>query len=513
VSLRDLAPYASLIGAIGVALLLTARIDRLRIAGAGLFAAGALPLGLYHLPSLTDRLTGSPAVALAVLLASAAGLAGGTWLALKLPWVVPLVALAAGLRLPFSETPSALHHLLPLYAAVGAGVAAMAVLSRRGEWRGPRLAWVGPALAIYIVLACASLAWTPDFQLGAFAVVAFYLPLGALVAYMGGLELRGDLLRILTAALFGLAGVFAAVGVYQVVTETIWRNPKVMVANAYAPFFRTNSLFWDPSLYGRFLMLAILVACCIVVLRPSARACALGVAAIVLWQVGLILSYSQSSMLALCAGLALLAAITWRRAALLTLAVAAVVILASLALPGTRDLLRADADSLTSGRSTLIERGWEVFSEHPFAGAGIGGYRIAAAETLDERRRLAPHNLPIAVGSELGLLGLIALALLAATLVLALVHPRVSGTRTFERIVLAVLLAGLVTHSLFYNAFFEDPVVWAVLALIGLCGSEQQRERHARPHVQQVRRLEHPPEPEQEQARGGIARGGGPGGA
>ena len=41
-------------------------------------------------------------------------------------------------------------------------------------------------------------------------------------------------------------------------TRDVFWNPKVIVGNAYAPFFRVNSVFWDPSIYGRFLVVAIL---------------------------------------------------------------------------------------------------------------------------------------------------------------------------------------------------------------------------------------------------------------
>ena len=60
-------------------------------------------------------------------------------------------------------------------------------------------------------------------------------------------------------ALMGL--VFAVIGIVQYETRNIFWNPKVRVDNAYAPsgwFYRVNSVFYDPSIYGRFLVLAIL---------------------------------------------------------------------------------------------------------------------------------------------------------------------------------------------------------------------------------------------------------------
>ena len=64
--------------------------------------------------------------------------------------------------------------------------------------------------------------------------------------------------------LYGLLGamavVFAAIGVFQWITRDVFWNPKVIVGNAYAPFYRVNSVFWDPSIYGRFLVIAILAS-------------------------------------------------------------------------------------------------------------------------------------------------------------------------------------------------------------------------------------------------------------
>ena len=43
--------------------------------------------------------------------------------------------------------------------------------------------------------------------------------------------------------LVAMAIVFAAIGIYQWTTRDIFWNPKVIVGNAYAPFFRVNSVF------------------------------------------------------------------------------------------------------------------------------------------------------------------------------------------------------------------------------------------------------------------------------
>ena len=47
----------------------------------------------------------------------------------------------------------------------------------------------------------------------------------------------------------------------------------MIVGNAYAPFYRVNSVFWDPSIYGRYLVVAILARLVLVLVgvRRAAR--------------------------------------------------------------------------------------------------------------------------------------------------------------------------------------------------------------------------------------------------
>ena len=69
--------------------------------------------------------------------------------------------------------------------------------------------------------------------------------------------------------------VFAAIGVEQYLTRNIYWNPKVKVDNAYAPvgwFFRVNSVFYDPSIYGRFLVVAILASLVLVLFARGGHA-------------------------------------------------------------------------------------------------------------------------------------------------------------------------------------------------------------------------------------------------
>src|SRR4029079_7583111 len=87
---------------------------------------------------------------------------------------------------------------------------------------------------------------------------------------------------------------------------------EVPAANALKPYFRVNSLFFDPNIYGRFLALTMILMAAVLLWQTRPRAVALRARGLaVLWP-GLVLSLSQSSFAALLGGLAVLAALRWR---------------------------------------------------------------------------------------------------------------------------------------------------------------------------------------------------------
>ena len=72
--------------------------------------------------------------------------------------------------------------------------------------------------------------------------------------------------------LVALAVVFAGIGFVEYYRKSLFLNPKVVAANQYDNYFRVNSVFFDPSIYGRFLAL-VMIAVTTVVLwgAPAAR--------------------------------------------------------------------------------------------------------------------------------------------------------------------------------------------------------------------------------------------------
>jgi len=119
VTLAELAPWAALGAALGVALLLTRSSLGERAAGTGLVGVGAVVVALHAEPRLADVVTGRPLLVAVVALVGVAVLLGlGTLVSSRL-WLVPIAALAvAWLRLPVGGDADAPKLLLPLSAVI-----------------------------------------------------------------------------------------------------------------------------------------------------------------------------------------------------------------------------------------------------------------------------------------------------------------------------------------------------------------------------------------------------------
>jgi O-antigen ligase len=274
--------------------------------------------------------------------------------------------------------------------------------------------------------------------------------------------------------LAGLAVVFVAIGAVEFATGSLLLNPKVIASNQFETYFRVNSLFFDPNIYGRFLATVMLLLTAVLLWsgRPRVIAgCAVLLA--VLWG-GLVLTLSQSSFTALLAGLVVLAALRWGVRPAAAAAVAVVLVGAAVALAAPEELgLDRDANDATSGRWALIEGGVRLAQDEPLAGHGSGSFRREyrrAENASGERATNASHTMPITVAAEQGVAGLaLYLALLAVSLALLLRRARTSVARAG----VAAAFVALVVHTLMYAAFLEDPLAWALLAAgIGLAGRE-----------------------------------------
>jgi O-antigen ligase len=134
---------------------------------------------------------------------------------------------------------------------------------------------------------------------------------------------------------------------------------------------------------------------------------------------------------------------------------------------------RSGLDRATSGRFDLISNGLRIAADHPLAGVGVGGFERAYAERVEQPGGVkvrASHTTPVTVVAEGGVVGLALYAWLLAAAALLAFRRTVRGTPVFRiaAVVAGVELAAIFVHSLAYDAFFEDPFVWAFFALAAL---------------------------------------------
>jgi Lipid A core - O-antigen ligase and related enzymes len=273
---------------------------------------------------------------------------------------------------------------------------------------------------------------------GAIELLAFYVPFTVLALAIARLPWSRLGVQLLYIEVLVMALVFAIVGFYQYQTRDIFQNPKVINANAYAPFFRVNSVFWDPSVYGRFLVVAIIPSVVLLVRKRARRLTPAVVAAIVILWSGLLISFSQSSFAALLVGVVGAAFVAWRWRALIAVA-AAVAVLAGIAVsaPQLRHSIQhhtsTGLNSASSGRFSLVANGIRIAGAHPVTGVGVGGFKRAYADRVHfkgkEPKKAASHNTPVTVAAETGLVGLV----LFVALLGRAVHPGIPPSRQLAR--------------------------------------------------------------------------------
>ncbi|HET8742489.1 MAG TPA: O-antigen ligase family protein [Gaiella sp.] len=479
------AQVAGVLGAAGLAGLLLARDRWHRLAALGVWAASCGVLALYLLPDLS-----------AVRLA-AAGVAGFVaavaiaWALDRWPYLLAFGTLACiPLRLPVDIGSDTVNLLLPLYAVVGGLALSLAWSLVKGDDRSRELGPVALPLAAFVAWTGLSLAWTGDVRRGAIFLGAFVLPFGLLAVGFARLPWRGRWLTWLWGALVATALAYAGVGGYQWLTRDVFWNPSVKVFNAYAPFFRVNSVFWDPSVYGRYLTVAVLASLAGILLGGARGWKIAGLYAVVVatW-LGLLISFSQSSFVALAAGIVVAAAVVWgRRATLALVALGAVTCAVVLVVPQVRhDLVgksRSGVNRITSGRANLVGQGIRIALDHPVAGVGAGGFSREYAHRRGIRgknpKRVASHTTPVTVAAEEGLVGLALLCWLVAAALLATLRGLGDGFTSRVALATGIVLLAIGVHSLFYADFFEDPMTWALLGLVGLSARVPKKRPPAR---------------------------------
>lgn len=437
--------------------------------------------------------------------------------------LAPIAVLALPFRVPIATAGRTVNLLIPLYVVVAAGVLAFALeaYARRtadvaqldgreeairwarwpgtggrlgeagggavlpGSWSELRARWLTPEgvallLAASVVLYVLQTAYSIDRGKAAENIAFFYVPFGLLFLMLRRVRWKREILVRCLVVAGTLAVVFAGIGFIEYGRKSLFLNPKVVAANQYDNYFRVNSLFFDPNIYGRFLAL-VMVAVAVVMVWSRSRRELLVCAGVLAWLLaGMITSFSQSSIAALLLGLALVMGWRWGvRPALyavtVVLALGAVLVLAAPAslhfgLKGTG----GSTSNATSGRTKLIEGGVELFAKRPLEGYGSGSFEREYkrhSHANNENATSASHTIPVTIAAEQGLPGI---AVYLALLVAAFVVLMRGAGRSPPRIALAACFAALVLHTWTYADFLEDPATWVLLA-IGLSLAEPAR--------------------------------------
>jgi O-antigen ligase len=249
-------------------------------------------------------------------------------------------------------------------------------------------------------------------------------------------------------------------------------NDQVIRSNEFHTYFRVNSVFWDPNIYGRYLSLVAVVAMSALLWARERRTLALLTALVAVLWIGLVPTFSQSSFAALLAGLVVLAALRWSLKWTAIAAVGGVVLtMLIVTLAGSFSFDRINID--TSGRANLVSGGVHLFTQRPIYGYGSGSFPKAYRKHVKTRK--APvsvsHTEPITVAAEQGLVGL---ALYAALVLTALwtmaggLRPSLSRLSTrhgpVARVATLATFVALLVHTMAYAGFYEDPITWVLLA-------------------------------------------------
>ncbi len=470
-----------------------------RLRAAAVLAALALALALLlgegwdELSSLRDR----PAALGVLALAGAAALVG---LALALRrWpdaLPPLLVATLPFRIPIDVGGEEVNLLLPLYVVIAAGALSYALEAFFDQPRPepeparPRSRLLLYALSAAVLLYALQVSYSSDVSFATRNVGFFLIPFGALFVLLYDRRWTPRLLGLCLAVAVGEAVLFALVGVWQHVAQEIFWNPALERSNEFHFYFRVNSLFWDPNIYGRYLALVAVLVVAVVMWTGDRRRLAGITAVLAVLLAGLAVGLSQTSFIAVLVGVAVLCALRYSllwTAILTPFAVAAVV--ASVFVIGGTSEAEDSANELSSGRSSLVEGGWELTKQEPLGGHGSASFSAAFTELEDipPGKTTVSHNEPVTVAAEQGAIGiLVYLGTLAAAVWTLMAGMRRlapglgapadavsdpveggAGATALARIALVAAFAAMLLHTVGYGAYLTDPLIWTLLGIGG----------------------------------------------
>jgi putative inorganic carbon (hco3(-)) transporter len=439
-----------------------------------LVAAPVVVLGdVWDEPRVVDWRNSAPRVGASVV---ALALAVGVLTAVfrRYPGAFPLAAFAAlPLRVPIEIGGENANLLVPLYVVIAAGFCVSAI----GAWRrvavkepppNAPMRWLRLALAATLVLYAVQSAYSEDVS-NAIENAGFFLaPFAVMFALLLEVQWTRRLIGGVLAVVAAVAVATALIAIGQFMARDLFLNPELFDSNQLHQYFRVNSIFFDPNILGRYLVLAIVPLAAYLAWGQSQRELALSALAAGIALAALVFTYSITSFAALLAGLGALALLRWEwRGATAAVALGCAGLVALVLAGGTPSSDIQSDRAIDSGREDLVEGGLELAEDRPIGGWGSGSFGAAFYERIEPARSIVSHSEPITVAAEQGAIGLVVYAGLLVTAFWTLLGSHVA--RSPARSAVAACFVAIVVHSLGYAGFVIDPAMWALLAIgIGL---------------------------------------------
>jgi putative inorganic carbon (hco3(-)) transporter len=489
--------------------------------------------------------------ALAVAISAALAYVFRRW-----PLLLPLAIVATlPFRVPLHAGGDTANLLVPLYLVIAGGVLAVVARDWRSRPAGPvaagdppplpvakassgavpptappaggAAAWLPRVLAALVVLYAVQTLYSEDFSKGLQNVCFFFVPFSLVYGLLREVSWDRKLLTLVVWVVGVEAVCFVAVGTVEWATRSLFWNDQVIRSNEFHTYFRVNSVFWDPNIYGRYLALVAVIAISALLWARERRTLSLLTALVAVVWFGLVPTFSQSSFAALLAGLVVLAALRWslKWTAIAAVAgVAATMLIVTLAGSFSFDRINID----TSGRANLVSGGIHLFTQRPLYGYGSGSFPKAYRQHVESHK--APvsvsHTEPITIAAEQGFIGVAAYLALVVTALWTMTtglrpsllsqaasraggaeggtapedalatgrgggspaatgparhpgpgNPAATGpaAQSVGRTAILATFTALIVHTMAYAGFFEDPITWVLLAAAASLAAANQR--------------------------------------
>ncbi|MDZ4178474.1 MAG: O-antigen ligase family protein [Coriobacteriia bacterium] len=238
---------------------------------------------------------------------------------------------------------------------------------------------------------------------------------------------------------------------------------------------RPAAFFDDPNYLATMLSFGIIAAIGMAIAARRVAHSAVWLLTTVVMSGGLFVTLSRTGWLGVMAGLVplVLTARTDRRRWLMAIS-ALLVVVALLAAPGAivsrlASIGDVEGDASIRTRYLMLASSVEMIGDHWVFGTGLSAYEVAYPpyRLLGARYDIhKPHQLPLAMWVEMGIVGLVAELLIIGGVVWMLVRRRHRGWNVYEAIGLAGILAIFVQSLFQYYLYFE--YLWLSLALIAV---------------------------------------------